>query len=472
MNKLLYSFILIAFAVYTYGQQNLSDETKAFVTFQKGTYVLQNLTLIDGTGSAAKTNQDILIINDVIDKVGADLPIPQGATVINMEGKSAMPGMVMLHEHLFYPKPIPEKAYGVAQMSYSFPRLYLAGGVTSMRTAGSIMPQADVNIKLAIEKGNIPGPKMDVTSPHIDREGVGIFELGFIKSTEQAVKAVNFYADMGVTSFKVYNFITQEDLKGIVNAAHAKGMKVTGHLCSITYREAADIGIDNIEHGFYSCSDFIKDKKVDQCDPFKLRKSMIDMPVDSKEVTDLIHHLVNKKVALTSTINVFEPYTNREVVPGGGVDALFPQAKEKVYKRWASKQGKDSIDYLLFNKAKIWEKAFYDAGGLLVAGTDPTYDGRIVAGYADMRLLELFVEMGFSIPEAVKICTLHGAKYLKQESSIGSIEPKKTADLLIINGDISKNISTIRSLEIVFKNGIGYDSKKLFKAAEGSVGLR
>lgn len=299
MNRLLY-FMLIVSVFDAYGQQNISDETKSFVIFDRGSYLLQNLTLVDGTGSAAKTNQDVLIVNDVIERIGVDLPVPSGVIAINMEGKSAMPGMIMLHEHLFYPKPIPEKAYGVAQMSYSFPRLYLAGGVTSMRTAGSIMPQADVNIKLAIEKGNIPGPKMDVTSPHIDREGVGIFELGFIKSTEQAVKAVNFYADMGVTSFKVYNFITQEDLKGIVNAAHAKGMKVTGHLCSITYREAADIGIDNIEHGFYSCSDFIKDKKVDQCDPFKLRKAMIDMPVDSKQVTDLIHHLVNKKVALTS----------------------------------------------------------------------------------------------------------------------------------------------------------------------------
>jgi imidazolonepropionase-like amidohydrolase len=472
MNKVLYSLAILSFALKSSGQTTLADETKSFVTFQRGTYVLQNLTLVDGTGAAAKTNQDILIVNDIIDMVDADLPVPAGATVINMDGKSAMPGMVMLHEHLFYPKPIPERAYGVAQMSYSFPRLYLAGGVTSMRTAGSIMPQADVNIKLAIEKGDIPGPRMDVTSPHIDREGVGIFELGFVKSTDQAIKTVNFYADMGVTSFKVYNFITREDLKGIVNAAHARGMKVTGHLCSITYKEAADIGIDNIEHGFFSCSDFIKDKKLDNCDPFKLRKAMIDLPVDSKEVTDLIHHLVNKKIALTSTINVFEPYTKREVVPGGGVDALFPPAKEKVYKRWAGKQGKDSIDYLLFSKGKIWEKAFYDAGGLLVAGTDPTYDGRIVAGYANMRLLELFVEMGFSIPEAIKICTLHGAKYLGKESSIGTIERTKIADLLIINGDISKNISAIRSLETVFKNGIGYDSKKLFKAAEGAVGLR
>ncbi|WP_339809993.1 amidohydrolase family protein [uncultured Imperialibacter sp.] len=469
----LFSTVLAICAFFSaLGQEQLTDQTKAFVTHERGNYLLQNLTLVDGTGGAAKANQDILIVGDKIEKVGPDLPVPKGATAINMEGKSAMPGMVMLHEHLFYPKTTPDANYGVDQMSYSFPRLYLAGGVTSIRTAGSIMPQADLNIKKAIGRGEVPGPKMDVTSPHIDREGVGIFELGAIDSPEGAARAVNHYADMGITSIKVYNFITREDLKAIVAAAHARNMKVTGHICSITYREAADIGIDNLEHGFFSCSDFVKGKQVDICDPFEMRKALLTIPVDSKEVTDLITHLVSKKVALTSTINVFEPYTGREVVPGGGIDALFPNAKEKVYKRWASKQGKDSLDYLAFNKAKVWEKAFYDAGGLLVAGTDPTYDGRIVAGYANRRLLELFVEMGFSIPEAIKICTLHGATYLEQASSIGTLEAGKIADLLIMDNDISKDISAIRSLNIVFKNGIGYDSKKLFKAAEGYVGIR
>lgn len=341
-----------------------------------------------------------------------------------------------------------------------------------MRTAGSIMPQADVNLKKFIMNGETPGPKMDVTSPHLDREGTGILELGPFTSTEQAVKMVDFYIEMGVTSIKVYNFISKIDLKAIVDAAHKKGVKVTGHLCSITYKEAADIGIDNLEHGFFASSDFIIDKESDACEPFKQYNSIRKLPVDSKKMTDLINHLVNKKVALTSTINVFEPYTNREVVPGGGIDALYPEAKEKVYKRWASKQGKDSLDYVIFNKSKKWEKAFYDAGGLLVAGTDPTYDGRIIAGYANMRLLELFVEMNFTIPEAIKICTLNGAKYLEQDATIGSIEKNKIADIVILNDDISKDIKAIRSIEMVFRNGVAYDSKKLFKAANGLVGIR
>lgn len=466
----LIAILLANFSVF--GQTNLSKETKAYVSHERGTYLLQNLTLVDGTGSAAKTNQDILVVANTIEKVGMDLPIPKNATVLDMEGKSAIPGLVMLHEHLFYPKTTPEHIYGVNQMSYSFPKLYLAAGVTTMRTAGSIMPQADVNIKKAIDKGQTPGPNMDVTSPHLDREGLGIYELGAFTSTEQFINAINFYADMGVTSIKVYNFITREDLKAIVKAAHSRNMKVTGHLCSITYREAADIGIDNLEHGFFASSDFVQDKVEDECQPFKMRKAMLEMSTDSEMVTDLIDHLVKKKVALTSTINVFEPYTGREVVPGGGTEALYTNAKERVYKRWASKQGRDSLDYILFNKSKVWEKMFYDAGGLLVAGTDPTYDGRIVAGYANMRLLELFVEMGFTIPEAIKISSLNGAKYLEKEASIGTIAPSKIADLVIIDGDISKDISAIRSIDTVFKNGIGYDSKKLFEAAKGLVGIR
>jgi imidazolonepropionase-like amidohydrolase len=471
MNRLYLGIISLFSSLSLAAQVHLSVETNSFVALERGSYLLQNLTLVDGTGDTSSTNQDIMIEGEIIKEVGRDLAIPPGAKVIDLTGKSAIPGMVMLHEHLFYPSTTPG-TYGVDQMSYSFPKLYLAGGVTTMRTAGSIMPQADVNLKKAIQNGQTAGPKMDVTSPHLDREGLGIYEMGAFESVEQAVNAVNFYADMGITSFKVYNFISREDLKAIVDAAHARGLKVTGHLCSITYKEAADIGIDNLEHGFFASSDFIADKQVDMCEPFKMRTAMINTPIESDKVTELIDYLVAKNVAITSTINVFEPYTHREVVPGGGLDALFPDAKEKVLRRWASKQGRDSMDYHLFNKEKIWEKTFYDAGGLLTAGTDPTYDGRIVAGYANMRLLEIFVEMGFSIPEAIKICTLNGAKYLEQENSIGTIDSSKYADLIIMSTDISKDISAIRSIEVVFKNGIGYDSQKLFKAAQGYVGIR
>ena len=454
-----------------HAQETISDEVEKYVDYARGNYLLQNLKILDGTGNSALEDMDIWIEGEIIKEVGKDLPAPPGATVLDMSGKSAIPGFVMLHEHMFYPKSTPDEAYGLDQMSYSFPLLYLAGGVTMMRTAGSIMPQADVSIKNWINEGKIPGPKMDVTSPHMDREGLPIVELFTFDNTEEAMKQVDFYADLGVTSIKVYNFINKDDLKAIVDAAHSRNMKVTGHLCSITYREAADIGIDNIEHGFASCPDFLSDKVPDQCNPF-MKSAFLQTDPNSEQVQGLIDHLVKKNVALTTTINVFDPYTGREIVPGGGLRALAPLAKEKVYQRWASMQGKDSLDYLFFNKLKVMDKMFYDAGGLLVAGTDPTYDGRIVPGYANMRLLEILVEMGFSTSEAVKICTLNGAKYLELNESIGTIETGKIADLIIMSDNITDNVSAIRSDKIVFKNGIGYNSEKLFKAAEGLVGIR
>ena len=463
--------ILVFSTLSMQGQGSLSSETKKYVDYARGNYVLQNLTVLDGNGTNAQEDMDIWIEGETIKSIGKNLFVPPNVTPIDFTGKSVIPGFVMLHEHMFYPSTTPGQTFGLDQMSYSFPLLYLAGGVTMMRTAGSIMPQADVSIKQWINQGKIPGPKMDVTSPHMDREGLPIVEFFTFENKEQAKNQVEFYADMGVTSIKVYNFINREDLKVIVEAAHERNMKVTGHLCSITYREAADIGIDNIEHGFGSCPDFLADKEPNECNPF-MTSSLLQVDPESELVEDLINHLVKKNVALTTTINVWDPYTNREVVPGGGLKALAPLAKEKVYERWVSKQGKDSIDYAVFNKLKILDKKFSDAGGLLVAGTDPTYDGRIVPGYANMRLLEILVEMGFTTQEAVKICTLNGAKYLELEETIGTIEAGKIADLIILEENIKDKVTAIRSKKIVFKNGIGYNSEKLFKAAEGLVGIR
>ncbi|MCX2743726.1 amidohydrolase family protein [Mangrovivirga sp. M17] len=471
MKKFPVLFLLSLLNTICYAQDSLSAEVQQYVVHDRGNYLLHNLTVLDGTGSAAMTNQDILIEGEYITQIGQDLSVPDNTIVINMEGKSAMPGMIMLHEHLFYPKNVPGPNYGLDQMTYSFPKLYLAGGVTTMRTAGAIMPQVDVKLKKWIKDGRLPGPTIDATSPHMDRKGLPILEMFAFDGPEQAQDQVDFYADLGITSIKVYNMLTREDLKAIIEAAHARNMKVTGHLCSITYREAVDLGIDNIEHGFGSCPDFLENKLPDQCNPFML-ESLLEVDPDSENVTSLIDHMISNNVALTTTVNVFEPYTGREVIPGGGLEALSPRAKEKVYQRWVSKQGRDSIDVARFNKLKLMDKKFHDAGGLLVAGTDPTYDGRIVAGYANMRLLELMVEMGFSIPDAIMICTLNGAKYLESENLIGTIEEGKIADIIIMNDDISKDISAIRSDKIIFKNGIGYDSQKLFKAAEGLVGIR
>ena len=470
--KKLIPFIILYLVGTNSDAQELSPDVSRFVDVPQGIVALTNATVIDGTGSGTLHNMTIIIRDSLIEEIipSFDAVIPENSELIDCTGKTVIPGLVMLHEHLFYSMPF-ENHFTVSQMSFTFPRLYLAGGVTTMRTAASIETQTDLNLKRWIDEGKITGPKIDVTGPFIDRPGMEIPELTFINSSEQAGGIVDFWADMGVSSFKVYMGVTREDLKEILKRAHKWNCKVTGHLCAVTYREAADLGIDNLEHGFMTSTDFIKDKVADKCNSRGIRPSLMALDADDPEMEDLINHLIAKEVALTSTLNVYEPYTGREVVPGGGIEALASQVRERVLTRYTRSINNDSASLNLFKKEMYWEKKFYDAGGLLIAGTDPTGSGRVVAGYANQHTLELFVEAGFTVAEAVGITTLNGATYLGINKETGSLEKGKFADLVIINGDLEKDISNIRNMELVFKEGVGFNSKQLFESVEGKVGL-
>lgn len=455
----------------TYSQQ-LSSAVKQFVSVNADTVALIHVTIIDGTGAPAKNDQAVLIIKGRIAKTASskDIAIPTSAKTLDCTGKTLIPGMVMMHEHLFYGESLPPYYLGV-EMPISFPRLYLAGGATTIRTTGSVEPQTDLNIKQAIDKGQMPGPDIDATGPYIERELLPIPEVQFIKSPEEAAEEVSYWIARGSTSFKVYMDITKDDLKAVVSIAHQHGLKVTGHLCSLTYREAAELGIDNLEHGFIPASDFVAGKKENVCAFASVTPSLKKLDVTSPAMKDLMKFLIEKKVAITSTLPVFEPNTGREMIPGAGDAALAPQIKEAVEKNYKAQAGKDTSDAVLFKKEMAWEKQFVEMGGRLMAGVDPTGAGRTIPGYADQHTLELLVEAGFSLPTAVKICSLNAAEYLGRDKEIGSVADGKRADLVLIDGDIQKDIRAVRNTEIVFKNGIGYDSKKIFESVKGMVGL-
>ncbi|OEK01874.1 hypothetical protein BFP97_10265 [Roseivirga sp. 4D4] len=469
--RILFSAIIIS-CTHLLNAQEFSRAVKPYVSLQETTVAIANVKLIDGTGGPIRTNQTIVFSGENITAIGDNntVNIPEGAKRIDGTGKTVIPGLVMLHEHIFYPKPF-DGVFSVAQMTFTFPRLYLAGGVTTIRTAGSIEPQTDLNIRKWIEEGRMLGPKMDLTGPFIERAGTPVPEVGIINNSKEGVEMVNYWADRGINSFKVYQNITRQDLTQVVKAAHAKGKKVTGHICSLTYREAAEIGIDNIEHGFFQSSDFVADKVDDFCPAFKRGQALRDLAIDSPEMKSLMDLLIEKNVAITSTLPVFEPYTDREVVLGGGIDAMSPEIKESLIASHTRRQGRDAASLAQFKKQMAWEKMFYEAGGKLVAGTDPTGAGRTVAGYANQRVIELFIEAGFSLTEAIKISSLNGAEYLERDSEVGSLTVGKKADLVLIGGDLESDVSNIRKMEIVFKNGIGFDSQKIFESMKGKVGM-
>ncbi|MCK0110379.1 amidohydrolase family protein [Flavobacteriaceae bacterium S0825] len=470
--KLKLTIITILCCIIQVQAQEFSSQVERFINVDDAEFAITNVTVIDGTGNTAKINQTIVVSEGNIIALGnkSEVNLPPNAKIIDGTSKTIVPGLVMLHEHMFYTMPF-ENWFSVGQMTFTFPRLYLAGGVTSMRTGGSIQPQTDLNVQKWINEGKMTGPKMHVTGPFIEREGPKVPELGFIGNTDEVAKIVNYWADKGVTSFKVYNNITKEDLKICVEEAHKRGLKVTGHLCSLTYEEASNIGIDNLEHGFMAASDFAENKEENICDPFTARQGLTNEPEDGDKINRLIDLLIKNKTAITTTPNVFEPYTDREIAPGGGLEALAPQIQERLKASYERSQGKDAGTLARFNKNLTWIKRFYDKGGILVAGTDPTGAGRTVAGYSNQRTVEILVEAGFTVEEAIKVCTLNGAKFLEQDKLIGTLEVGKKADILLINGNLKTNIKNIRNMEIVFKDGIGFDSQKLFESVKGQVGL-
>ncbi len=477
MKKNCYSFKIIfgvlPFLISASSIAQPSDNVKRFISFQQESFAITNVLLLDGKGTAPQSAMTVLVKNGKIAEVAASnkISIPQGTPVVDGKGKTLLPGFVMLHEHIFYTK-IFESEFNVVNMTNSFPRMYLAGGVTTMRTAGSVSPHTDLNINRLIKEGKMAGPKMDVTGPFIERASdLKIPQLPILPNDQPAGVTVDYWADQGSTSFKVYMHITKNDLTQVVQRAHAHAMKVTGHLCSVTYTEASEIGIDNLEHGFMASSDFVTDKKSDLCDAFKQRSSLLSLNKDDERMTNLMKLIIQKGVTITSTPAVFAPSTDYEMVLGGGEAALHPDVLKELKARYDRSVGKDSSARKMFEKELYWIKKFYDMGGKLVIGTDPTGAGRTIAGYSNLWSLEILVKTGFSLPQAVMLCTLKGAEYLKRDKEVGSIEKGKAADFILVDDDLTANVGNIRKVQWVFKDGVGYDSKTIFESVKGKVGL-
>ena len=451
---------------------DLAPSVREFVSVQSTSVLIEHVLLIDGTGSPARADMSVLIEDGLIAGVGpsGQLSAPTTSTeVIDGTGHTLIPGLVMLHEHMFYPSGATR--YNTNEVS--FPPLYLAGGVTTIRTGGTLDPYTDLRTRQLIDEGRVPGPTMDVTGPYLEGPGGFVRALPQLATPEQARKHVDFWIDQGVTSFKAYNLIDRATLGAAIEAAHIRGVKVTGHLCSITYREAADLGIDNLEHGFFAATDWVVGKLPDEC-PRGANASYLALDLESAEFTDLVDHLIEKGVALTSTLTVVERRAaGRPGPPAGAQEAMLPQLRDQVMRRVEQNRTRDSdMGTRLLLRYMEMEKAFYDAGGFLVVGTDPTGGGDVVPGYANQRAIQLLIEMGLSVEQAVEVSTLNGARYLEMDEEIGSVEVGKIADMVLMEGNPLEDVEAFRRMTIVFKDGLGYDSAKLFDSVKGWVGVR
>jgi len=465
----------------------LGPDVRKYVRISTDTVILEHVQVIDGTGAAPVPDQNITITAGKITAIspGADRSQSDGTAILNLRGHSVIPGIVGMHDHLFYvalPNLSADNNFDrpglFVQLSFSAPRLYLANGVTTARTAGSVAPDTDLRLKQAIERGVIPGPHLDVTGPYLEGASNNPnLQMRQLTGPEDARQTVAYWADRGVTSFKAYKDITRDELRSAVREAHKRGLKITGHLCSVTYPEAAEIGIDNLEHGFFANTELDPGKKPDTCSDSGGDYTLEHMPPGSPEANRLIATLIRHRVALTSTLpgtaaslTSTEASDGRPVVRPAVLEAMAPSPREAyLYGRNRARSTQTNIALLLRREMDL-ERAFVAAGGLLLAGPDPVGIGGNIPGFGDQRQIELLVEAGFTPVQAIRIATLNGAVFLGQQDRIGSIAVGKNADLVVLKGDPATRIADIENVEIVFKDGVGYDPKKLLDSVKGRYG--
>jgi enamidase len=446
-----------------------AQDLDEFVAVPGPAVALTHAKVIDGTGAPPRLDQTILIEGERITGVGpsGEVSVPAGATVVDLTGHTLIPGLVGLHNHSYY-----TGGNGrAAQLSFSGSRLYLASGVTTIRTTGARAPYEELNLKREIDAGRVIGPTMFATGPYLTGEQ-GSRTMTLLNGPEEARRVVRYWAEEGVDWFKAYTWISRAELGAAIEEAHANGVKVTAHLCSVGYREAVALGIDNLEHGLFANSEYAPDKVPDEC-PGGFRNTYVDLDVHGPDVQATFRDMIDNGVAMTSTLVVYEiSVSGRPPIDERVYDVLAPEIAQEVREiAIARRAGRGAIDPAMFAKAMEYERAFVEAGGLLAAGVDPTGYGAAPPGLGDQRNYELLLEAGFSAPEVVRIMSANGAKVLGIVDDVGTIESGKLADLVVIEGDLEA-AGNLHGTKIVFRHGTGWDSAKLVDSVRGVVGIR
>lgn len=463
--------LMLPLAAAAQSYEQLSPDVRELVAVSEPFIALTNVRVIDGTGAAPLESQTVVIRNGRITALGpaSATTVPAGARVIDLRGHTVFPGIVGMHDHTFYTT----SAGRSVQLNYSAPRLYLGSGVTTIRTTGSMSPYSELNLRQAIADGQTPGPRMHVTGPYISGVGAG-GGMYQVATPEDARRVVAYWAEEGATWFKFYTLISREAMAAAIDEGHRRGVKLTGHLCSVGFREAVSLGIDNLEHGLFANSEYDPNKEPDRC-PRTARRSLVELDIGSDAVHATLDDMVKNNVAMTSTLAVYElSIPNRPPLEQRMLDAMSAETRaEYLATRQRYIDNPDAgASPEVFAKAMEYEREFVRRGGLLAAGVDPTGNGGALPGFGDQRNLELLVEAGFTPVEALQIMTLNGAKVLGVDADLGSVEVGKIADLVVVNGNPAADPADVRNVIYVFKDGVGYDPVRLIDSVRGQVGIR
>lgn len=417
-----------------------------------GPVLIRNVRVFDTASAALGAPADVYLHGGRITAIyPADSPAQQAATVIEGDGRALLPGLFDMHTH--------EDAWNAA--------LQLAGGVTTSRDMGNDNALL-ARLIAEIGAGELIGPRI-VPLGYIEGESPFSSRGGFVVgSVEQAQAAIDWYAQRGYRQVKLYNSIRPEWVAPIAAYAHARGVRVSGHVPAFSRSErVVREGYDELQHINQIMLNFVSDPDTDSRNLTRFtlvgeRTQSLDL--DSQPVRDYIALLAAKGTVVDATLNTFEAmYNQRQGEMDPALVAVADHVPFATQREWRSNSMEVNEDNIAAYRAS-WAKmvAFvgrlYAAGVPLVAGTDN------IAGFALHRELELYVQAGIPPGEAIRIATQNGARYAGLESETGRIAPGLRADLILVDGDPTRNVADIHRIAYVLKAGEGYAPAAIYQA--------
>lgn len=415
---------------------------------------IEHVHLFDSEQATSREDQTVVVQGERITMAGpfASIRVPKDAEIVDGTGKTLLPGLFDMHAHA-------QSGDGI---------LNIASGVTTVRDMGNDIDELR-HLQDAWENGTAIGPRV-WKAGFIDGHGPFQAPTGLYADTaEEAQAAVNRYADLGYIQIKLYSSLNPEFVPGIAKTAHARGLRVSGHIPNgMIASQFVEDGADEIQHINFIFLNFLGDKVKDTRTPERFTAvgdNAAKLDLQSKRVNDFIALLLQHHTTVDVTLATFEgmfrgrpgkvspdfaPVLSRlpAQVQRGAYTGGLPVTEEN------DQLYKDSYQAML-----RMTKRMYDAGIPILAGTDAT------AGIMLHRELELEVEAGIPPAKALQIATINAARLLKQDKDLGSIAPGKRADLVLVEGNPAEHISDIRRCRLVMKNGVEYKSAELYSAA-------
>jgi len=437
-----------------------------------GLVALVGGTVVDGTGAAPRQGCTVLIEGDRIKGVGEEVEVPEGAEVVDVAGLTLVPGLIDMHGHLFT-----GVGGGFANQLVPFARLYLAGGVTSVFTAGEADPEGALAFRAAQRAGDEVGTRVYSAGPYFNHTGgIGGLMPGVANADEARAKLREWKGR--IDGVKVYMDITPEELAAVVEEADAAGLRVTGHLGSLTAGQAIDLGIDRLEHGIYAMSEFGRPNPANPFDREYLYE-LAEIDFESGDGAALIDKIVASGTVLDPTTVILEslfagplelaPDWRRYLAPPVAVK-LEQSGKVLASMRAVSGEPEELRELVqrVLDKQRELVRRVHRKGGKVVGGTDPVF-ADVLPGYGLHREAEHFVLAGLDELEAIRACSLSAAEALGLEEELGSIAAGKLADLVVVEGDPSADITALGRTRMVFQAGARYSPAELRESVVGKI---